>query len=271
MTQVDFAQIYEHAERAAAAYSSDQDILEQYPDTLRVKTFENNDVKYFLEGDPKKQLYTLTVRGTSNAKNWVVDAEYVEIKDGTLGAHVHRGFDHATREIYEDVRGLLTEDWALQTTGHSLGAAIATLLLLYFDHDGREIEQCVNFGQPKVTNEKGVERFRSAPVLRIVDENDVVPLLPPHTLLDAVHGGYRHFGQEIILLRDQYYVELGEHRAEEVSVDSFWKGLLHESVKEHFMKNYLRNAASKRERSTPVPYESRERYVSDAAPGADST
>ena len=55
---------------------------------------------------------------------------------------------------------------------------------------------------------------------------------------------------------------LEEHDAERKSVGSFWKNFGHESVKDHYIKNYVKNIRNKFGNSVQVPYEKREEYVS---------
>ncbi len=91
-------------------------------------------------------------------------------------------------------------------------------------------ERFMNFGQPKVTDKAGVKVYDFLPLTRVVDENDVVPLVPPITLFNSIHGIYEHLGDEVILLRDEYYVYLEKHDAARKSVGSFWENLGHESI-----------------------------------------
>ena len=120
--------------------------------------------------------------------------------------------------------------------------------------------ESVNFGQPKFTNRKGVEQYRFLPLLRVVDKDDLVPLVPPKNLLDIIHGAYEHLGKELILLREQYYVLLNEQRAEALSLDDFWRNLGHESISDHYMDNYLQQIQSKLRSSESVAYGQRHEY-----------
>ncbi len=64
-------------------------------------------------------------------------------------------------------------------TGHSLGGAEAVILAMYLKTEGWKVSRVVTFGQPKVTDADGSKRFRDLPVLRVVNANDSVPLVPP--------------------------------------------------------------------------------------------
>ena len=261
MKDIDFKEVKWYARRAKAAYDNEKAIRQDFPQTVRVATIGDIDVQYFLEVFPEKRLQVITVRGTANFKNGLEDAEYLQSKNVKLDIYVHRGFDADTMKVYEDVLPHLEKKYKVKITGHSLGAAISTLLMMYLHEDGFKVERSINFGQPKVTNKAGVKAYGFLPLTRVVDENDVVPLVPPVTLLDSIHGIYEHLGEEVILLRDEYYVYLEKHDAARKSVGNFWNNLGHESIKEHFMDNYLKNMEDKLVSSIQVPYAKREQYI----------
>jgi triacylglycerol lipase len=255
--KIDFEEVQWYALRAAAAYKSEKDIRQAFPQTVRVATVSDTKIQYFIEVFPESRLQLISVRGTANLKNGLEDAEYFQSKNGKLGIYVYRGFDAVTTKIYEDVLPHLKTDYAVKTTGHSLGAAVSTLLMMYMHQDGYRIEKSINFGQPKVTNKAGVSAYGYLPLTRVVDENDVVPLVPPVTLLDSLHGIYEHLGDELILLKGKDYVYLDKHDAARKSVGDFWKNLGRQSIKEHFMANYLKNIKGKLKTAIQVPYGTR--------------
>lgn len=261
MKEIDFNEVQWYAGRAKAAYSSEKEIRKAYPQTVQVVTVGDTEVQYFLELFPEKKLQVISVRGTANFKDALEDARYLQAKDGKLSIYVHSGFDADTMKIYKDILPHLDKEYKVRVTGHSLGAAISTLLMMYLHEDGFKVERSINFGQPKVTNKAGVKAYDFLPLTRIVDENDVVPLVPPVTLIDSIHGTYEHLGDEVILLKEEYYVYLEQHDAERKSVGNFWKNIGHESIKEHFMDNYLKNTADKLDKSVQVPYSKREDYI----------
>ncbi len=259
--KIDFEKVQWFAERANAAYKSQGFIKEKFTQTVRVAEIKDIDVQYFLEVFPSKELQVLSIRGTSNLKNIKEDAEYWQSKNKKLKIYTHRGFDRDATKVYTDVHPYLNKEYKTSVTGHSLGAAIATLIMMYLHEDGFSLEPSINFGQPKVTNNKGVQAYNYLPITRVVDENDIVPLLPPITLLDSIHGIYEHLGEEVILLDKKYFVYLEKHDATRKSAGSFWKNISHESFKEHFMVNYLKNIESKISESVQVPYNQREQYI----------
>ena len=106
-----------------------------------------------------------------------------------------------------------------------------------------------------------MKRYNFLPLTRVVDENDVVPLVPFVTLLDSIHGRYQHFGDQITLLTGEYYAYLSQVQASEESLGSFWENLKNLSVEQHFMANYIKNIESKSTGSTQVAYQEREKYI----------
>lgn len=259
--KVDFKAVQWYADRASIAYHSEQDIVAAFPDTVRVTTVGSTNVQYFLENDENQGRQILSIRGTANLKNALEDVEYLQVKNPKLDIYVDKGFDEDAALVYADVLPYLDKNKEIFVTGHSLGAAISTLLMMYLHVDGYTVGKSINFGQPKVTNSRGKNKYGFLPLVRVIDENDVVPLLPATTLLDSIHGSYTHFGPEIILLEGLYYVYQDEHLQRENESDSFWSNLKDLSVHAHFIKHYEHNIRSKLTDSKQIPYQERTKYI----------
>ncbi|MGH1487361.1 MAG: lipase family protein [Cellvibrionaceae bacterium] len=257
--KIDFKKIQWYAMRAKLAYTSADQIKKTLKGIKYIKSLDGIDVQYFVEMSPDNT-QLVSVRGTDNFKNIKEDADFVKAKDERLDIYVHSGFDKDAMSVYKDLLPRLDKALPVLLTGHSLGAAIATLLMMYLHHDGFVINDSINFGQPKVTNKEGVAKYDFLPLLRIVDQDDLVPLVPPENLLDLRHGVYEHLGKELILLRDQYYVLLSEKRAEAVSITDFWKNIGKESITDHYMDNYLLSIKDKLNQATSVDYGERHQY-----------
>jgi hypothetical protein len=189
-----------------------------------------------------------------------LDAEFVKEKDAETGLWFHDGFMKATDDLFEDITQFLRKDYRTRITGHSLGGAIAVILMKHLQDGGYTVEKVITFGQPKVTNHDGVVALRDSPVLRIVDDRDLVPKLPPLTLLSALHGIYEHFGPEVTLLRDEYFAYQDEQSAEDPLAESFWLNLGDESLDDHHIANYLARIEPKLNGQIEVPYSDRKQY-----------
>ncbi|WP_193161803.1 lipase family protein [Microbulbifer hainanensis] len=258
MQVIDFNQVNWYALRAAAAYQKEADIRRTFPDTVKVAT-TGEDIQYFIESNATQQV--VSIRGTANLDNAFEDASYAESENPQLDIYVHCGFDKTATQLYREIKPELDKSKPVILTGHSLGAAISTLLMMYLHHDGFSLGPSINFGQPKITNSHGADKYSFLPLLRVVDENDVVPLVPPNDLIDAIHGGYQHLGPELMLLAGEYYVYEDTGAIRHSSIDAFWRNLGDTSVSAHFMANYLKNIASKTARAILVPYQRREEYM----------
>src|SRR5215467_4076277 len=84
--------------------------------------------------DSNKKLAVVAFRGTDAADPTDLgdDAEFLPTKwpeDGNVRGHVHSGFAHALRHVLPRLKDALAQvEGRLLFTGHSLGAAMATLL-----------------------------------------------------------------------------------------------------------------------------------------------
>jgi triacylglycerol lipase len=248
------------ADRCAAAYETPAVIRARYPLATLVDILPRSEIQYFIETDSVERSQLLVARGSSNLMNFREDAECWEEVDKDCGLVVHRGFDLAARELLGAILPHLARDHVVIATGHSLGAAVSVIVMIFLRKLGFTVGPTLNFGQPKLTNAAGAKLCAGLPLLRVVDESDVVPLLPPALVLDQLHGAYTHFGPELILLRDQYYVSLDEHRARDKDVEGFWRNLGSECVDEHYMANYLKRVRCKVSGAVAVPFEQRQLY-----------
>ena len=209
------------------------------------------------------------IRGTANFRNALYDLRFMKHRNAKLGINLHAGFEAVTLALYRDILPRLHKDYDLVIFGHSLGGAEAVILAMLLRDDGYKVVQVYASGQPRVTDLEGERKFDTLPVLRIVNEDDPVPLLPPRDIPSA--DPYTHIGNAVVLLDGPYYCLLGEDRSDEALAGSFWKVLGQEGpiepVNEHFIKAYLERLATKLSSSTQVPYADRLRYTGvDPAP-----
>ena len=262
LTPVDikFAELETYAERSRAAYGSKSSIKAKYPKTTRIRSPGDMGVRYFLEQDDKTKTQIITVRGTADQINFLEDLDIVVRTDRKTDIPVDAGFDRVARAIYNDAKPHLKRTYRTYVTGHSLGGAVAALISLYAIEDGFMVERVVTFGQPKFTTAAGVQRLR-LPLIRVVDENDIVPMLPPATATDPAYGPYEHVGPEVILLHGQYYVYLPAHDADRIDVGEFWRSIGIADLPDHKIDHYVARIADKIDSAVEVTYNHREKYV----------
>ena len=153
-------------------------IQSKYPQTVRINAPSQTDVRYFLERDDKAHTQFITVRGTVNGINFSEDFDVTVRDDRKIKIPVHAGFDLAARAVYQDVRPYLKTGYKTYLSGHSLGGAVAAVLAIYLIEDGVDVVRAVTFGQPRFTTADGVKQLGFLPLARVVDENDIVPMVP---------------------------------------------------------------------------------------------
>ena len=106
--------------------------------------------------------------------------------DGKGGGRIHRGFRDALDEIWPDLKACLDQYLSngnpLWITGHSLGGALA---LLAADRllPQKKVQGVYVFGAPRIGDQRFAEGF-SPRAFSIVNNNDVVPHLPPFPYAD---------------------------------------------------------------------------------------
>ncbi|MGO2354606.1 MAG: lipase family protein [Marinomonas foliarum] len=139
--------------------------------------------------------------GTANLENAMLDLDLELKPDAILDIKLHQGFGSGAKAVYEDIKPFLTKDQPIHLTGHSLGGAIAVILGMYLQNDGYPVEQIITFGQPKVTNVTGANKFHTLPLTRVVTPDDIVPLVPPISPMQIKDLDiFWHMGEEIILI-----------------------------------------------------------------------
>jgi len=257
--KVDFTAIHEQAGYANAAYQSEDRIrafVEAQGYTLTLyKTDPAIQVSYFLATNASTGTQVISVRGTANTENAMVNIAVKLRPDPVTGINFHEGFSSAAKRVYAELKTLLEPDYKLRITGHSLGGAVALILAMYIDIDQFNIDQVTTFGQPKVTNIAGALRLNHINIFRVVMPLDLVPLVPPLDPLDINNLDiYWHAGKEVVLLTGNQYAIL-EDLDSMLRATRFTQRLLdQENMEHHRMSVYLSMVAARTKSSTLVPY-----------------
>ncbi len=259
--KVDFGPLEDNVHRAKAAYASPAQIRASYPRTVRVATPGKRDVQYFIEQDDRARVQYLTVRGTMDDTTLSEDFDAKVRDDRATKIPVHSGFDQDARAIWADAQPHLKKGYQTYLVGHSLGGAVAAILGIYMIEDGYKVGKIYTYGQPRFTTSAGVAQLGFLPLMRVVDENDIVPLLPPGITTNKKFGPYQQVGSEVILLDGPDYVYLPQQTATELSLGEFWRDLGVVDVKDHKLDRYIARLDAKLKGAREVPYNQRENYV----------
>ncbi len=148
-----------------------------------------------------EQFMVLAFRGSQEPKDWLTNVttqlrSFTIFKDGasTLSSYkgrVHTGFFLSWAIIEQSVLSQISKWRAeakaeqlppLYVTGHSLGGALATMAAASLSDNGIEIAGVYTFGQPRVgdrTFASQLDKHISGRVFRFVNNNDIVPHVPP--------------------------------------------------------------------------------------------
>jgi len=257
---VNFTEIQKQAMFANAAYQSEDKIrtlLESGNYTLTLyHTIPDIQISFFLATNELTKTQIISVRGTSNIENAMVDISLKLMMDKNTGVRLHEGFSFAAKQIYAELEPLLNSDYKINVTGHSLGGAVALILAMYLDAYQFNIEQVITFGQPKVTNISGANKIQHINVIRVVTPFDLVPLVPLFDPLDISNVDvYWHAGKEVILLADTQYAILEGTDSMLRATRFTQKPLTEDNLSNHQMPLYLEMIKAKTKSSKLVPYQ----------------
>jgi hypothetical protein len=111
---------------------------------------------------------------------------------------MHRGYRVIARECRDALAPHVQPGYSVQITGHSLGGAVAVAVGLLYTAAGVDVTKVVTFGAPKL----GPKETRDAAekklaVLRVVQKDDIIPLLPMSR--PFVRKPYVHLGEGVVL------------------------------------------------------------------------
>lgn len=174
---------------------SDSDTVEQQLTILNYcmfKWFDNKGTQGFVAYSNTYNELVICFRGTqpSEASDVLADLKAWPKKAREKG-RVHYGFAKACDSVYDEIVDyidslVLPESTKLVCTGHSLGAALATIIASRLDAD-----ELYTFGSPRVGNKHFINEMTNDNIkhYRFVNNNDVVTTVP------FAFMGYRHHGE----------------------------------------------------------------------------
>ncbi len=158
--------------------------------------------------------------------DWITDLKFVQQvfpygEGGNKKVKVHYGFIQAYKSVRDAVlnEARNTPYKKVICTGHSLGAALATLAALDIRYNFPDKEvRCYTFGSPKVGNKDFAKSYnkRVPETYRFVNGSDTVPNIPP--------GSYRHVGKK---------EPVGDTKKKD------WKAIASKVIQDHFPYNYV--------------------------------
>lgn len=143
----------------------------------------------------KNHHIVLVFRGSQQSADWGTNFKFrmkqfavthAQQDDAIPTGEVHRGFQDAWQSVEKRVLYRLRKWWTPKTqlwiTGHSLGGALAALAATSLEYQGFKVAGLYTFGQPRVGDwafTRQVNARMGDRMFRYVNNNDVVPLIPP--------------------------------------------------------------------------------------------
>jgi triacylglycerol lipase len=252
-TPYDFGMLNQMAKYAQAAYADPATIRSvcgaAFPDVV-VRSIAATNNRYFVASSTATRTQLIAIAGTANIENVLLDGDLTPEYVPGLLITLHRGFSRAARLIYDDVRSRLKPGYRVLLTGHSLGGAEAVILGMALKVAGRPVAIIVTFGQPKVTNQAGVDAFRDLPLTRVVNQNDVIPELPLEP--------FRHIGPELVLLPGPAYSVVEQRPLDPAALRAALQALRNHQppaeLPQHYIASYLADLEPKVTGNQLIPY-----------------
>ena len=140
--------------------------------------------------DVKNAFSVLVFRGTSGKLgNWIHNFNAFP-SQWPHGGWVHKGFKEVFDGIWEAVHeALLSVRMPIFYTGHSLGAALATLAASV-----KPPQALYTFGSPRVGNAGFIDSLKNIEIYRVINGRDIISSTPPSMFsFKFFHAGEPHF------------------------------------------------------------------------------
>jgi hypothetical protein len=138
----------------------------------------------------------LAFRGTAAIADWLTDGKIRQIRQAPYPGLVHQGFAAAMDRVWPAVQAAVASGAGrpLWITGHSLGAALATLTACRLAAGGVAVQGVYTFGSPRVGN-IGFYLGYTPTTFRFISDDDVVTHVPLEDLFVGLdYFGYKHVG-----------------------------------------------------------------------------
>ncbi|MCJ1403638.1 hypothetical protein MMC11_006861 [Xylographa trunciseda] len=156
----------------------------------------------FVAVDDKNKIIVVAFRGSDSWTNWVVNLEVIRVPTGWCDdCNVHDGYWKSWHEIKDKIVPLVKRavkehpEYRIIITGHSLGAAVATIAAAEIRMIGphyMKFTELYSYGSPRIGN-RALAAFLSTQSklsYRITAADDPIPRMPGAIL------GFRHLSPE---------------------------------------------------------------------------
>tara|TARA_Y100000389_G_scaffold3268_2_gene3190 strand:+ start:23795 stop:24664 length:870 start_codon:yes stop_codon:yes gene_type:complete len=171
-------------------------LLKQHESYELVKFIDNHGVQAGITLNHKEKRINVVFRGSDELIDWLYNFFICKTKINE-NMYVHGGFyrllykNNLYHQLFVSIESLLTtyKNYNLNITGHSLGAALATLFGYFLSYDIPNKINIISFASPRVGNKTWVSTFNKKENInhyRIVNQKDIVTAIP---YFDYCHCG----------------------------------------------------------------------------------
>jgi len=189
-----------------------------------------------------KEDLVIACRGTEPTQfnDIAADLKAAPVKSESA-SRVHRGFKAEVDELWpmvlEDITRTVNKDNKLWFCGHSLGAAMATVMAsrCFYEDSIRDAEELYTYGSPRV-GWPGYVKTMQTKHHRWVNNNDIVTTVPPWLI------GYKHDGEEHYLNAYGNVRKPTRWQRFKDKLRGLWMGIKRgqvDSFSDHSMVNYI--------------------------------
>jgi len=168
----------------------------------------SHDTRGYIGYTSSQQTIYVSFRGSESIKNWLDNLDAILTDYPNCGnCEVHRGFYEAEQDsinnVVQQVKSLKNQfpSYSVIVTGHSLGAALATLTALDLVHQGVSSVRMFNFGSPRIGNDEFAAYTSSllGDRSRVTHHKDMVVHSPMHERFTHISSEYYQYDDSMNL------------------------------------------------------------------------
>lgn len=210
-----------------------------------VKSLRANDVDLKCFVETQENVQWLAVESPSHVMNHLVNSDLTWYPDA--GIFVMEGIKRISEGLLKTVEPYLDSKKKLCACGHGIGGAAAVIVAHSLQLKGFEVKSVVTFGQPKVTDEKGVSKLEKnlGKYLRVRLLEDDLAILPPTSLALEQNcmssHSYIHSGAELVTASSGVTSFSEAYTGDEIKSEVAWgtKFMIDEDRSELSVRQYM--------------------------------
>jgi predicted lipase len=166
------------------------------------------DTNGYIGYTPSQSTIYVAFRGSESIKNWVDNLDAILTSYPLCNkCEVHKGFYSAEQDSLTNVLSVVKDlkskypSYSVLVTGHSLGAALATLTILDMQKAGISPLRLFNFGSPRIGNDEFAEYASGilSDHSRVTHHKDMVVHTPMHERFTHINGEFYQPGDAVEL------------------------------------------------------------------------